>query len=289
MKMHECLLTQLRKNPLARAAVDGARGAASRWHARRVMTPAPAYVPPPQRKPRVLLLGVYLAYQPHTASHLAERFASSRSFAVDQAWAAIRGEANSTWLARVTHHYAREQGHKFALLNRLLAAHDWRSYDYVVLSDDDITLPIGFLDAFLSYQAKHDLALAQPARTPWSRSSYGFVKQRLRTEARITRFVEAGPITSIRRDLAPLLMPFDEESPMGWGFDLIWPLIVEGAGLRMGIVDATPVDHTLRGQAAAYSGSAEFARMQSYLTKHRHLPLAEALVVRERYGSRSWL
>jgi hypothetical protein len=289
MKMHQCLLARLRKNRLARAAVDGARSAAARWHARRVMTPAPAYVPSPERRPRVLLLGVYLAAQPHTASHLAERFASSKSFEVDQAWAAIQGEADSTWLARVTRHHAPERGHKFSLLNRLLEAYEWQSYDYVVLSDDDITLPLGFLDAFLSYQAKHDLALAQPARTPWSRSSYGFVRQRLRTEARVTRFVEAGPITSIRKDLAPQLMPFDEASPMGWGFDLIWPLVVERAGLRMGIIDATPVDHTLRGQAAAYSGSTEYARMQSYLTKHPHLQLSEALVVRERHGSRTWM
>jgi hypothetical protein len=174
-------------------------------------------------------------------------------------------------------------------MNLLLSRFDWKSYDFIVISDDDITLPRGFLDAFLSYQVKHDLALAQPARTPWSRSSYSFVRQRLRTEARLTRFVEAGPVTSIRRDLAPLLLPFDEESPMGWGYDLIWPLVVERAGLRLGIIDRTAVDHTMRGQAAAYSGSGEFSRMTGYLAKRPHLALGEALVVRERYASASWI
>jgi hypothetical protein len=288
MKPHERLLSLLQKNLVARAVVDELRGIATRWHGQRLMSPV-APLAPTQQKPRVLVLGVYLAQKPHTASHLAEQFASAEAYHVDQAWAAIDGEPDSKRLAAVTAHRVPGRGHKFSLLNVLLTGFDWQSYDFVVLSDDDITLPLGFLDAFLSYQVKHDLALAQPARTPWSRSSYGFVRQRLRTEARLTRFVEAGPITSIRKDLGPLLMPFDEESPMGWGFDLIWPVLVEDAGLRMGIVDATPVDHTMRGQATAYSGSTEFARMGEYLAKHRHLPLAEALVVRKRYGSSSWL
>jgi hypothetical protein len=278
----------LKKNYLARAVVDGLRRAAARWHVERVLSPAMASVNRAAR-PRVLVLGVYLADKPHVATHLVERFESATTYSVDQVWVAMNGEPDSPQLARVTAHRTHERVPKFTLMNLLLSRFDWRSYEYVVISDDDITLPHGFLDAFLSLQIKHDLALAQPARTPWSRASHSFVRQKLRTEARVTRFVEIGPITSIRRDLASLLLPFDEESPMGWGYDLVWPLVVEGAGLRLGIVDATPCDHTMRGQAAMYSGSAELVRMGDYLTKRRHLELEDALVVRETIRSSSWI
>lgn len=51
------------------------------------------------------------------------------------------------------------------MLNALLKDEKIEDYDYVILCDDDIWLPPGFLDAFLGLQQKYDFALAQPART----------------------------------------------------------------------------------------------------------------------------
>src|SRR5439155_5541514 len=118
--------------------------------------------------------------------------------------------------------------------------------------DDDIALPRGFLDAFLGLQGRTGLALAQPARTHDSYYDHPIVERQLGVQARRTRFVEIGPLVSMRRDAAALLLPFDERSPMGWGYDNLWPLILGRHGLGMGIIDATPVNHGLRKPTAEY-------------------------------------
>jgi hypothetical protein len=228
------------------------------------------------RGTRVLVLGVYLADREHAATHLVQRFAAAQSCQVRQAWVGLNGPADSEALAQVTVARVDERVAKFTLMNRLLAAIDWQRFDYLILTDDDIRVPHGFLDAFLHIQQRHDFALAQPARTLWSHSDHGFVLARPGLGARWTRFVEIGPLVSIRSDLSPLLLPFDEASPMGWGYDHVWPLLIEAAGLRMGIVDRTPVDHSLRPQTATYARADVSEVMQRYLSNKAHLSLARA-------------
>jgi hypothetical protein len=273
--------------PLHRAAARDLlarfRSAAGRWNMSRTVR-CPDWVGR-GAKPSILIVGIYLADRQHEATHLVRRFASSTSCDVTQMWIALNGEPDSPELDRVTVERVSGRVPKFELVNRLLDRTAWREYDYILVSDDDITVFHGFIDAFIGYQRRFDFALAQPARTMWSRSSYSFVRQRLGAVARRTRFVEIGPIFSLRSDLAKKLLPFDETSPMGWGYDLVWPVTVEAAGMRMGIIDATPVDHSMRGQAAAYSGSAEVTVRDRYLNSREHLSLRAALTVIERYSS----
>lgn len=232
---------------------------------------------------RILVLGIYLADRPNTVEHLVNRFGDVKGCAVTQHWIGLNGPAPCKAVADVTAESRQGYVPKFALLNEALRVLEPRAFDYLVVVDDDISVPTGFLEAFIGYQRMLDLALAQPARTPWSRSSYGFVRQRPHLLGRRTRFVEIGPVFSVRRDALDLILPFDESSPMGWGYDLHWPVLLEGAGLSMGIVDATPVDHTMRAQSAAYSGSREVVARDAYLAGRPHLPLAEALKVERAY------
>src|SRR5262249_54252834 len=97
------------------------------------------------------------------------------------------------------------------------------------------------------------------------------------------RFVEIGPLFSIRRDAMPLILPFDCSSPMGWGYDFVWPRSIEAAGLKMGIVDATPIVHSLRQPVANYEHAAADEQMRQYLEAHSHPSLDEAFVVLESY------
>jgi hypothetical protein len=48
----------------------------------------------------------------------------------------------------------------------------------------------------------------------------------------------------IDRSVYPIVLPFDRRSPTGWGLDFVWPVLMESNGLRMGIVDATPVSYS---------------------------------------------
>jgi hypothetical protein len=236
------------------------------------------------RCPAVLVLGVYLCDRPSMVGHLVRRFARARRFAVTQAWVAINGESKDRRVNQAT--VARVDGlvPKFSIMNRLLAEQNWRNFDFLVVVDDDIVLPPNFVDCFLALQMEFDFALAQPARTWNSFYDWKFCTERSGVCARRTRFVEIGPLVSMRGDFAREILPFDERSGMGWGYDFVWPVVAERANLRLGIIDATPVDHSLRGQATTYARDAEIQVMRSYLATQPHLSREEAFTIVEAYS-----
>jgi len=236
-----------------------------------------------RRAPSVLVLGVYLADRKNHVQHIVRELSRSLQYRVIQKWICIGGGPPDREVERVTVDRIVGRAPKFVLMNRLLTAHTASKFEFVLLCDDDILLPTGFIDNFLGFQNKYDFALAQPARTPGSNIDHAIVKQAPGVKARHTRFVEIGPVVSIRRDMLPLITPFDESTPMGWGLDYIWPVIAENNGLRLGIVDATPVDHSLRPAAAAYSGAEAQQAQDMLLSRVPHLSYEEAYQVLDTY------
>jgi glycosyltransferase involved in cell wall biosynthesis len=238
----------------------------------------------PDERPRVLVAGVYLADRQNYAADIARELGRSRRWSVEQRWVALGKAAIPDELAPVTAWRQPSRQGKFVLLNRLLAEADLDRYDFVLFTDDDIVLPDGFVDRYLELVIRHDLALAQPARTHDSYTDHWLVEQLDGLVARRTRFVEIGPLFSMRRDAVRLLTPFDEGSPMGWGYDFVWPVVVEEAGLRMGIVDATPVAHNLRKPVAFYDNRDAALAMRGFLAGRRHLSRHEAFFIVEAYS-----
>jgi hypothetical protein len=236
-----------------------------------------------QKKPTVLVLGIYLANRPNTCTHLVQRFSESRNFSVTQAWVALNGDPPDKSVAAVTVDRLNGFVPKFCIMNRLLAGRDWKAFDYLVFVDDDIVVPAGFLDAFLAMQDEFDLAIAQPARTRNSYADRKFCRQQKGIRGRRTRFVEIGPLFSVRKDFVPAILPFDERSGMGWGYDFVWPVLADAANLNMGIIDAAPVDHSLRDQASAYSSNAASEAMRVYLEGKKYLTKQQAFTVLETF------
>ena len=235
-------------------------------------------------QPKVLVLGIYLADRPNLVRHIVQKLGESMRYRVTQRWAALNGEAPAPHVEKVTYLKLWQRVPKFALLNRLMEGVNVADYDYILLCDDDIQLPEQFLDHLLDRQARYDFALAQPARTHDSYTDHPIVEVVDGLDARRTRFVEIGPVVSLRRDAAALLLPFDETCGMGWGLDLLWPVAMEQAGLRMGIIDATPVAHALRPAAKSYGLEEALAHMHAYLENKPHLSKEQAMVVIERYA-----
>ena len=233
---------------------------------------------------RTLVLGIYLAEKANTAEHVAASFAASRDFEIEQRWIALGGEPAVGELGAVTAMAVSEPTPKYALLNRLLAAEDLTDYDFVVSTDDDIVLPEGFADLFLGVQAGVGFDLAQPARTPNSYVDHPIVVQQRGVVARRTRFVEIGPLVSFGREVHDLVFPFDETSAMGWGFENVWAHQLRERGLSQGIVDAVPIDHSIREPVANYEWSDANADRERYLASHPHLPLEECIRVLEVVG-----
>jgi glycosyltransferase involved in cell wall biosynthesis len=228
---------------------------------------------------RALVLGIYLAQQPNTAEHIAATFAGSRDFEIEQRWIALGGEPADGELGSVTAMAVSEPTPKYALLNRLLAEEELTDYDFVISTDDDIVLPENFADLFLGVQAGVGFDLAQPARTPNSYVDHPIVVQQRGVVARRTQFVEIGPLVSFGRETHDLVFPFDETSAMGWGFENVWAHQLRERGLSQGIVDAVPVDHSIREPVANYEWSDANADRERYLASHSHLPLEECIRV----------
>jgi len=243
-----------------------------------------APVPPRagEQPARVLVLGVYLADRPHSAEHLVERLASTPDLDVEHRWTALGGRPPAGRLAAVTARVTTEPKPKFTLVNQLLRPDDLAAHDFIVVCDDDIHVPANFLSAFIAYQRAFGFAVAGPARTWHSHFDHAFSLRRPWLAARQTRFVECGPLVSFRRDAAALLLPFDDAGAL-WGFDLVWPEVIGRHGLTMGIVDAVPVDHSLRPQAATYDKERQNAAMARYLAATPHLSMREAFTVLKRY------
>lgn len=233
---------------------------------------------------KVLVLGVYMANKKNFATHLAEEFSQSKIVSVTQAWVAIgEGKPDSDILSDVTHRVITGKVPKFSLLNELLREYDVNDFDYLVVTDDDIIVEKGFIDRYICLQEMLGFSLAQPARTRFSELSHKITKVNTGTIARETRFIEIGPVFSIEKKAFPDLLPFDESSPMGWGYDFVWPSIISEKKLTMGIVDATPVNHSIRPTNQFYSGAVASSQMRDYLSKNKHCSREEAFVVKKYY------
>jgi hypothetical protein len=168
---------------------------------------------------------------------------------------------------------------KFVQINRMLSNVSLENVSYLLVCDDDVILPSGFLDEYLACVQEFNFALAQPARTHSSHVDWPFVEQLDGLRGRQTRFVEIGPVISIRRDLFGHILPFDESTPMGWGFDFVWPSVVEAHGLEMGIIDATPVAHSLRRAAENYEHRLASQQQEAFLQGNVHLTRDEAFTI----------
>jgi hypothetical protein len=60
--------------------------------------------------------------------------------------------------------------------------------------------------------------------------------------------------------------------------------VIERNELRMGIVDATPVSHTMRKPVMNYSRMIVLDQMEAILKVNPHLPRSEAFTVLETYA-----
>ena len=163
---------------------------------------------------------------------------------------------------------------KWANVNAALRAHPPTGADWLLLVDDDVVLPRGFLDLFLLAAERAGLRLAQPAHAFASHAAWPVTRRRPGLIARRTRFVEIGPVTALHADAFGALLPFPALR-MGWGLDASWSAQAERAGLPLGIVDVTPVRH-LRPVASAYPRADALAEAEAFLAGRPYVTRAEA-------------
>lgn len=165
---------------------------------------------------------------------------------------------------------------KFENLNALLAEHPTDGFDWLVVFDDDIELPRGFLDGFLFLAERFGFDLAQPAHRRASHAAWRVTRrQSRRSVARETQFVEIGPLTAFARSTFDTLLPFPPLK-MGWGLDAHWAAIARQRGWRCGVVDAVAIKHRVAPAAESYSRAQTIAEARAFLSQRPYLPAREA-------------
>ncbi len=164
-------------------------------------------------------------------------------------------------------------GGKFQNANALLAGQP--PADWTLLLDDDVQLPARFLDRFVGLAEALALDLAQPAQTLASHAAWESARRRPFTVARLTNFVEIGPVTAFSRRAAAELLPFPDLR-MGWGLDLHWGALAAEHGWRLGVIDALPARHESRPVGGAYSAEEATAEAQRFLVNRPYIHADEA-------------
>jgi glycosyltransferase involved in cell wall biosynthesis len=236
---------------------------------------------------KVLIIGAYYALKPSLVKEMSRSLLSAHTVEVDLRWAAIGVGEPDEFLDRYTE-FQVVQGDKFSVLNRLIAPRDLEEYDYLLVIDDDIGLPDGWLDDFLTLASDCEFDICQPARSANSDVGHAFTLQIPGIQARETEFVEVGPVVAVRRSAFGSLVPFDETFPMGWGMECAWRAICGRDGLRMGIIDAFPIEHTFRPTLAHYDRHDTVEAMNIILNERSLGGVFDGQTVLATYANDTW-
>ena len=103
-------------------------------------------------------------------------------------------------------------------------------FDWLLVIDDDVALPRGFLDALPVRGRGTGLQLAQPAHRLHSHAAWPVTR---RHPGRLARDDLRGdrPGDGLPRDTFAALLPFPASLPMGWGLDVHWAAVARRARL----------------------------------------------------------
>ena len=163
---------------------------------------------------------------------------------------------------------------RFEHLADLLGDNPPTGHDWLLVIDDDVVLPRGFLDRFLHCAEEAGLLLAQPAHRLHSHAAWPVTRRRPGGAVRESHFAEIGPVTAFAAATHDALLPFPALR-MGWGLDAHWGALAREHGWRVGIVDATPILHTTP-VGGGYDRAAAVAEAQAFLAARPYVTRAQA-------------
>jgi len=187
---------------------------------------------------------------------------------------AARAELHRTRHRVSVHTVSMGAGGKFEHLNALLSEHPAAGHDWLLVIDDDVVLPRGFLDRFVHCAEGAGLQLAQPAHRMHSHAAWQVTRRRPGAAVRESHFAEIGPLTAFAAATFDELLPFPQLA-MGWGLDVHWSALALEHGWRVGIVDATPILHT-NPVGGGYERDAAVAEARCFLAERPYVTRAEA-------------
>lgn len=135
-----------------------------------------------------------------------------------------------------------------------------------MVTDDDVTFAPGGLATLVRTAPHFGVDLAQSAHGPLSHCSWDFNRFQSGIVGRRTLWVEIGPTLTFGPRARRGLLPFPENSMMGWGQEAVWHLASKD-GLVLGIIDGVRMRH--RGRVAeSYNRETAEAENAAALAKY---------------------
>lgn len=159
-----------------------------------------------------------------------------------------------------------ENAGKLTNTNILLSRFNLDRFDYIITSDDDVSLTAHFLDDMLAIMHLADLQIAAPAHRLRSYHNHDVTRRVSGSIMRETNFVEVGPVAVFSKPVFSHIFPLPELA-FGWGLDLLWSKLAEKHGWRMGVVDAAPLRHLARA-GSNYDWEGAYAEMKRFKSEH---------------------
>jgi hypothetical protein len=154
------------------------------------------------------------------------------------------------------------KGSKFELMNELLRA-PRRQGAISVFSDDDYVFRRGDVVRFVGLMERTALDIAQPAQHTARNAFHAVTVRRPAHIARLTGFVEIGPLFAFSPRASAAALPFPEDAGMGWGLEFEWAKLAAD-GVTLGVIDGVSLDH-LAPPGSAYDGGAAYNEMVARL------------------------
>jgi hypothetical protein len=184
----------------------------------------------------------------------------------DDIKAVINGMAQSSHPVDVSIVPMGDRG-KFDNVNYALSQVDAAKYDWIIVTDDDITTPAGLLDECLFLATKLDLRIFQPAHRFHSFCTYRINQRHWNTLARETYFVESGPLLGFHKSTFKTLLPFPRLR-WAWGIDVYWSELARRSGWKIGVVDAIPIRHKRR-IGRSYGQVTAIEQARAFFSEHK--------------------
>jgi hypothetical protein len=165
------------------------------------------------------------------------------------------------WLRELT--LGSGPGGKMALLSHLLEPGIPNDVEWLVVLDDDAVVVRGSIRLLLNVASRSGFVLCQPSHDRTSFFTYGITLRRPASIARLTTFVDIGPLVAIRRSHEEQLGRLGADPGMGWGLSAAWTDLAR-QGQRLGIVDVVSVRH-LRPPGSGYALEEPTERLRGML------------------------
>jgi hypothetical protein len=156
------------------------------------------------------------------------------------------------------------QGGKFDLLNQMLESEPVPDDHHVVVADDDVLFMRGDLRRLVGLAQDASLGLTQPAHAIGSHWNHPITRRRLLSVARLTTYVEIGPVFVVGPEWRSRILPFPSGIGLGFTLDMVQWAQLRHEGCRLGVADAVRVLHC-HPAGRSYDWEAEMQPLRDHL------------------------